>query len=360
MSDREDEHPGTDDRPPTSAAAIGKIKEFVDKCKTKYGIDLIQSGKREEFASKVKPAYDYWFWTSSRRSKGDWLWEGAYSGQRNYLSDVHVMMSCFRSFKEIYAENPDTAKEIYDDIMDLRKDENNFMCRRAADLLGVYFFKDDLGFPSVHDFRERPRWEDEEALTDQEAVLLFDDDDYNEIFGKGYSDPRFQVVNDFISKQTKIKEEKLQEEQKRLQEEQAAEQAWRPVCRALANWKSKGYVLKWNESKSEYELWAQPGSKTQYGLISSVKLDEKMRDSKSGAQRELYNLKKEIKEAYDDAKAHKRPPKETMEKMIEEEGEKLDKAPQVNQTLQTQGGGVAVNSLDEQSPSVYDNKKGRV
>ena len=359
MSDREDEHPGTDDRPPTSAAAIGKIKEFVDKCKTKYGIDLIQSGKREEFASKVKPAYDYWFWTSSRRSKGDWFWEGAYSGQRNYLSDVHVMMSCFRSFKEIYAENPDTAKEIYDDIMDLRKDENNFMCRRAADLLGVYFFKDDLGFPSVHDFRERPRWGGKEVLTDQEAVLLFDDDDYNEIFGKGYSDPRFQVVNDFISKQTKIKEEKLQEEQKRLQEEQAAEKAWRPVCRALANWKSKGYVLKWNESESEYELCAKPGSERMYGLISCI-MPYECPDEPQPNEIEFGNQLKEIEEAYDNAKAHKRPLKETMEKMIEEEGEKLDKAPQVNQTLQTQGGGVAVNSLDEQSPSVYDNKKGRV
>lgn len=336
----------SDDRCPSSITAIGLIKDLVEEWRNN-SIDVIQSGKQEEFESKVKPEYDYYWWTSSKSVEGYWNDE-----QRKYVSDVKAMMHCFRSFKEIYAENPDAAKKIHEEIVKRHKSKD-FRSRRAADLLGVYFFGDELGFPKEYDF-EDARSPDRNKHSSQEIVLLFDDDDYSK-YGNGFSDSRFEEVNKFISQQ-----EKLQEEQKRLQEEQAAEKAWRPVCRALANWKSKGYGLKWNESKSEYELSAKPGSERMYELISSVKLDEKMRDSKSGAQREFYNLKKEIKEAYDDAKAHKRPPKETMEKMIEEEGEKLDKAPQVNQTLQTQGGGVAVNSLDEQSPSVYDNKKGRV
>ena len=331
----------SDDRCPSSITAIGLIKDLVEEWRNN-SIDVIQSGKQEEFESKVKPEYDYYWWTSSKSVEGYWNDE-----QRKYVSDVKAMMHCFRSFKEIYAENPDAAKKIHEEIVKRHKSKD-FRSRRAADLLGVYFFGDELGFPKEYDF-EDARSPDRNKHSSQEIVLLFDDDDYSK-YGNGFSDSRFEEVNKFISQQ-----EKLQEEQKRLQEEQAAEKAWRPVCRALANWKNKGYVLKWNESESEYELWSKPGCEWQFGPISSVKPD-KLPDKAISSEIELNNLKKEIKEAYDDAKAHKQPPKETMEKMIEEE-EKLTQVPQVNQTLRRQGGGVAVNNLDL---SVYDNNNGRV
>lgn len=336
----------SDDRRASSVAAIELIKVLVKEWR-KNNIDVIQSGKQNEFESKVKPKYDYWWWTSSNSVVGNWN-----NVQKNYVSDVKEMMHCFRSFKEIYAENPDAAKKIYDEIERLHESKD-CRSRRVADLLGVYFFRNELGFPKEYDF-EGARSSDRDGHSNQEIVLLFDDDDYSK-FGNGFSDERFEEVKKFISQQ-----ERLQEEQKRLQEEQAAEQAWRPVCRALANWKSKGYVLKWNESESEYELWAKSGKKTRrYGLISCFEPYERP-DEPTPNEIEFDNLLKEIEKAYDNAKAHKRPPKETMEKMMEEEQAKLDKAPQVNQTLQTQGGGVSVNSLDEQSLSVYDNKNGRV
>ncbi|MBQ3117666.1 MAG: hypothetical protein IJC11_05035 [Alphaproteobacteria bacterium] len=314
------------DRPKSSADAIDVVQGFVHHFESQ-GVRLIKSGDAYNFQRGVQRNYDYDFYSDSESVEGE--------VQGMYCSDVDAMMSCLHSFRDIYAQNPDMAEEMHKEVVRLHQNKDSIADRRASDLLGVYFLQE--GFPSINDFKNNRRHKEEYTFakdgkySDQEAVLLFDDDWYVNKFGDSYNDERFNQTDGLIR--------------------------WGKLIRSLVALEKTGnYRLEWNENKSDCEIKSKDG-KVSYGKISDLTM-EHLNEGKCSGFKTHRNLWSDVYLTYQEAKNIGCPIKENMEWLMGVHQVLLNKEPTTNKTIQTQGGGTRVNP--DNGTGIHINENGTI
>ena len=316
------------DRPKSSADAIDVLRGFVHTCESgRVGVNMIRSESAYNFQTIVNRDYDYDFYSDSESAEGE--------TQGKYCANVDSMMTSLYSFKDVYAQDPGKAELVYAEILKLHQNQYSIADRRAADLLGVYFLQ--TGFPSIHNFKRDRRWCEQYTFTsdgeytDQEAILLFDDDWYTKKFGGGYSDDRFQKTESIIR--------------------------WGKVCRYLAILERQGYTLEWNEDRTDCEI-KSPDRQVSYGKLSGL-TKQSLNDVRHNSESNHRQLLNDVYEAYQNAKGISCPDQTDMCWLMETHRAILNREPTTNQTLQNQGGGTRVNP-DTNTSGAQINENGTI
>ncbi len=173
-----------DSREPSVVNAIKVCQWFVNG----FGLfNVMNKDGWKTYGHKIKPEYEFWLLTDKTQSRCE--------KQAAVINDFNAEFIHSKSVFEIAKTNPDLARRMCDYIIQLSQ-SNHYYDRRAADMLAVYFLRDEEHgfFPTPNSFRRDAVLSvNGKPATIAELVFLHNDESYFP-----FGSTRFQLASDAL------------------------------------------------------------------------------------------------------------------------------------------------------------------